>query len=132
MDNLLTVSFVGASLVPAVLLSGMVAISRRNVKKHQFRMLTGFVLFTVSLLIFWSHFYGNATPYEGNFPEAFGLLFWIHLGLGVAGVVLGGLTLWSVAENVWELHRRTGMFTVFSASVSSVLALIMILMIWIA
>lgn len=130
MNSALAVIFLGFVLTPLMLLGGLISISRRNIKRHQFCMLTGFGFLAVSLLFFWCVSYSYQPFYAGAFREAFRLLFWIQSGLGLASLALGSVTLWAVMENVWELHRRTGMFTFFSGVVTSIVTLVMICMIW--
>lgn len=112
-----------------VFFSGMVAVSRRDIKKHQYRMLVASGLHVVALVIVWGLSYRDPSLYSGPFQGAYSLLFQMHIGLGLASLGLGGVTLWAVNEHAWELHRRTGMFTFFSASVCSVVSVIMLWMI---
>ena len=119
-----------ALISPIFLLAGMVSISQRDVKQHQFRMLSGYGSLSVSLIFLWSHFFESGSLYHGSWIEAFSLLFWLQTGLGMTSLFLAGITLWAVYENAWELHRRTGMFAYLGGTITALTTVGMLLMIF--
>lgn len=108
---------------------GLIAIEGRDVKRHQFRMLTGTIA-----LVFLVCFYGGFSlvslfEYEGLYRSAFWLLWWLTLGLGISGMTLTWLAIWAMLERAWDLHRRAGMFGFMSGTVSAITALLSTIMI---
>lgn len=125
----LVIACLGAILAPPILLTGMVSISNRDIKNHQFRMLSGYGFLLISLLFLWFYALGTEELYPGEWIEAFRLLTWLQAGIGLSSLFLAGVTLWAVYENAWELHRRTGMFAYLGGTVTSVATVGMLIMI---
>ncbi|MFB6355900.1 MAG: hypothetical protein ABEJ65_05230 [bacterium] len=116
-------------LVPVVWILGIQSIESNDVKSHQFRMLTGYGILIFILLLYWGIEIGLGVHYKGYYREAFRLTSWIQRGLGSASLVLGGLALWGMNEGAWQLHRRAGMFTLLSGSVSALSSSVLSIMI---
>ena len=125
----LVIAFFGALVAPPILLTGMVSISNRDVKNHQFRMLSGYGALAISLCFLWVYALNTEQLYSGQWIEAFRLLAWLQIGIGFSSLVLASMTLWAVYEHAWELHRRTGMFAYLGGTVTSAATVLMLIMI---
>lgn len=110
--------------------TGLLAIYRRDVKNHQFRMLAGLGLLFIGFILLTSLRFKYTPLYEGVFVGAFDLVWWLNRGLSISSMLLASLAIWAMLENVWDLHKRAGMFAFVSGMVAQGMGLSMILMIW--
>lgn len=108
---------------------GLVAIEAKDVKRHQFRMITGTVSLGALVVLYVLFSVFSVVDYGGFYRGAFWLLWWITVGLGVSGMLLTWLAIWAMLERAWDLHRRAGMFGFMSGTVSAVTALLSTVMI---
>jgi uncharacterized membrane protein YozB (DUF420 family) len=104
--------------------SGLVAVESRNIKDHQFRMLTGTIGLGGLLFLYGLNMMAPILVYDGLYLGAYSLLRWLILGLGVSGLALSLLAVWSMYETAWDLHRRAGMFGMISGTVTGLSCLI--------
>ncbi|MFB6347010.1 MAG: DUF420 domain-containing protein [bacterium] len=116
-------------LVILTLPGGLVAIERRDVKSHQFRMLVGTTTLVFLVFLFLVFSWTSLLEYQGFYRGAYWLLWWLTVGLGSSGVVLTWLAIWAMLERTWDLHRRAGMFGFMSGTVSGLTALLSTIMI---
>lgn len=109
--------------------AGLVAIEGRDVKRHQFRMLTGTVSLAFMIVLYVLFSSVSLFVYDGFYRSAFWLLWWLTVGLGGSGILLTWLAIWAMLERAWDLHRRAGMFGFMSGTVSALAALLSTVMI---
>lgn len=108
--------------------AGLVSVEKRDIKNHQFRMLTGTIALGLLLLIYVGVFITSFFEYSGLYRGAYNLLFWLIVGLGLSGFSLSLLAVWSMYEAAWDLHRRAGMFGMLSGTFSGLSSIIASLM----
>lgn len=108
---------------------GFWAIQSGDVPVHRERMVQGGGLLLAELALFWGTGLFSGPLYGGGFNAAYGLLWWVHLGLGTASCLTGSLAYWAMVERAWDLHRRSGMFAFLSGCVASLLLVLMAVMI---
>lgn len=109
--------------------AGLLAVEARNIKDHQFRMLTGTVALGALVFFYLLNLVVPLFAYSGLYRGAYGLLYWLTLGLGGSGLALSLLALWAMWETAWDLHRRAGMFGLLSGTVAGISCLIALTMI---
>lgn len=101
-------------------LGGLRAIMRRRVRRHRTRMLVGLGLLAGGLVTFWGPRLAFGVAYRGPFQGAYGLLTSLQVGLSGGSLLLAALAIWAMWEEVWDLHRRAGMFAFVSGFFASV------------
>lgn len=109
---------------------GLVAVETRDIKSHQFWMLTGTGSLGALMLLFTINSVLGIATYDGLYRGAYGLLRWLTIGLGVSGLLLSGLAIWAMWETAWDLHRRAGMFGFLSGTVAGISCLISLVMLF--
>jgi uncharacterized membrane protein YozB (DUF420 family) len=117
-------SLIVVSFYPA----GLVAIESRDIKNHQFRMVSATIALSVICLIYGLNFLFAFYSYKGLYRDAYWLLTWLTFGLGISGLSLSLLAIWSMYEAAWDLHRRAGMFGMLSGTVSGLACFIRLIM----
>lgn len=110
---------------------GLISVEYRDIKNHQFRMITGTVALGLLMVLYVTNFLFDIVPYDGLYQGAYGLLRWLTLGLGTSGLLLSGLAIWAMWETAWDLHRRAGMFGFLSGTVAGITGLIsLVMLVW--
>ncbi len=102
-------------------------IERRRVRGHQWSMLGGLTCLGLGMVLFGIDRFLHGPLLPDAFG-AYGLLLPVMVGLTVLAGLAGGLAYWSMVERAWSLHRRAGMFAVFSGSSSSAIHLLLLVM----